>query len=549
MFNILSFMDKDKSSQPFANRKAVMRWLDELPQSDILTTHAHILGALIRLRNQDTDYDKDKLEVLMALDEYARPLQATLCERYLRTIRMSTAMEAKLWQAIYAFYTEISLAYYSYITVNIADPTQGKLAPYLPQIALRVLFDIGNIFKWRFFHYDSPDEKLWRMLHKLFRIAETKAFVSKAIPLYGNDQSSCVNQYVRALLLTQIHPSALEAKQIEMADTWLLQWVQLVHLEKFPKAGHHHFYVDLDIPAGASAVTDRPYPESCLCWDASTLLGQLRRTQEKLQLPHKSVKSGLDARLPEYRKMLDYVELQWDPNNLGKLRKSPRIATRKVLNVVHGFNAICSVVKDSEKDTEQVIGYDDHIRYAEMVDIQLYGFVTEITRARQKKASSGFTSTEVSCESWGAEDESAEGYCAHIPPAKNDWLRLSRLVGVKVENEQHWKIAVVRRLIHSPGSGTHVGMEILGPDPALLMAYSISMGASQAEPDPSSLPSITALLTKPVQNGQLTIIIDSAAYIRNKLFKVNVDQEINILKLGNVLEKGDAWVHVQASLA
>ncbi|ARU32483.1 hypothetical protein CAP31_12820 [Sulfuriferula sp. AH1] len=553
MFNILSFLDKDKTpADPLANMKSVMRWLNELPVADTLATHAQILSALIRLRNNNGDYDTEKLAVLMALDEYARPLQTLLSEQYLRNTRMSTAMEAKLWQAIYAFYTEISLAYYSYISVNIGDPTQTRIAPLVPQLTLRVLHDLGNIIKWRFFHYDQPDEKLWRMLHKLYRIAEIQGFVNRTIPLYTGTESRCVDQYVRALLLTQLHPSALPARQIEMADSWLLKWVRLVQLDKSPKPAQHHFYVDLARPAGASVVTEQPYPDSCLCWDASTLLGELRRTRDELLASPDRAQSGADMRQPEYLKMLDYVELQWNPANLGKLRKSPRIAARKTLCVVHGFNTICSIVKNSAPDTEQVLEYDADIKYAEMVDIQLYGFITEATRTRQHQSVPKPSLSETPCENWGMEDESSEGYRASIPAEKNDWLRLSRLVGIKVEKEQHWKVAVVRRLFRGAGSGTQVGMEVLGQHPVLLMFQPLNTNlalATKTEQTLNAELSIAVLLTGPIHNGQLTLIMDSAEYTGNKLFKVTIGQNPSIVKLGRMLEKGDAWIHVQATIS
>jgi cyclic-di-GMP-binding protein len=551
MFNILSFLEKDKTpADPLENRKSVTRWLSELPGTDTFAAHAKILDALIRLRNKNANYDVEKLEILIALDEYARPLQAILNEQYLRNTRMSTAMETKLWQAIYAFYNEINLAYYSYITVNIADPSISKLAPFLPQITLRALHDLGNLFKWRFFHYDQPDEKLWRMLHKLYRIAEAQGFVNRPILLYAATESTCAEQYIRALLLTQIHPSALPAKQIEMADAWLLRWVRLVRLEKSPNPEQHHFYVDLSKPVGAAAVTEHIYPSTCLCWDASTLLGQLRRTRDDLLANKETAQLGTDVRLPEYLKMLDYVEQQWDPANQGKLRKSPRIATKKLLAVVHGYNAICTVIKNSTPDKMQIQEYDADIKYAEMVDIQLYGFVTEATRTRAHQSTPQPKLTETHSEDWGMEDESNEGYCARIPPEKNDWLRLSQLVGVRAEHETQWKVAVVRRLFRAPGSGTHVGMEVLAQAPNLLMFHALNPKVTLAESEhviSTELP-IPVLTTSTIADDQFSLIIDSANYTGSRLFKVTIGSTLHIVKLTQALEKGDAWIHVQASI-
>ncbi|MEQ1668277.1 MAG: hypothetical protein ABL868_07475 [Sulfuriferula sp.] len=551
MLNIFSFFDKVKpATDPLTNRKTVTRWLAELPKTDAAATHADILNALIRLRNKDSDYNPDSLEVLMALDEYALDLQNTLCQQYLRNTRMSTKIEAKLWQAIYAYYSEMSLGYNSHITVLVTDPSLTKLQQHLPTITLRALHHLGNLFKWRFFHYEQPDEKLWRMLHKLYQVASSRGYESQNIPMYNEVPTRCVSQYVRALLLTQIHPSALPAKQIEIADTWLQQWVSLVKLDKHPVFSQHHFYVDTTQPAGAMPVIDQSYPADFLCWDASMLLGQLRRTKDELQASQAPANSPIN--IADYMKTLDYLELQWDPINLGKLRKSPRVPVKKILNVIHGFNKICSVVKDTEEDTDHIQEYDADIKYAEMVDIQLYGFVTEATRNRQHQNLPQPGTADVSCENWGVEDESLEGYRTHIPSSKNDWLRLSRLVAVKNQEEKSWRLAAVRRLFRAPSAGTHAGMEIIAQKPLVLMLHTAGTAnlpqlslAEDANAINADLP-IPVLMTTAITNGQFNLIIDGAQYTGNRTFKVTMGNETHLVKLAHVLEKGDTWLHVQA---
>lgn len=551
MLNIFSFFDKVKpSADPLTNRKTVTRWLAELPNTDAVATHAEILNALIRLRNKDSDYNPDSLEVLMALDEYALSLQNTLCQQYLRNARMSTAIETKLWQAIYAYYNEMSLGYNSHITVIITDPSLAKLQQHLPSITLRALHHLGNLFKWRFFHYEQPDEKLWRMVHKLYQVASSRGYENQNLLMYNETQSKCVSQYLRALLLTQIHPSALAAKQIEIADTWLQQWVSLVKLDKHPKFSQHHFYVDTTQPTGAMPVVDQSYSADFLCWDASMLLGQLRRTKEDLQSRKAITNSQIN--IPECLKTLDYLALQWDPINLGKQRKNPRLPVKKILNVIHGFNKICSVVKDTEEDTEHIQEYDADIKYAEMVDIQLYGFVTEATKNRQHQNLPQPDSADVSCENWGVEDESLDGYRTRIPSSKNDWLRLSRLVAVRTQGEKRWKLATVRRLFRAPSAGTHAGMEIIAQKPVVLMLHTSGAAnpsqltlADNANAINADLP-IPVLMTTAITNGQFNLIIDGAQYTGNRTFKIIMGNESHLVKLAHVLEKGDTWLHVQA---
>lgn len=554
MFNMLSFFNETRlPPDPFATRKTVALWLDELPNADTAATQTKILDALVQLRDENKHQQKDHLEVIMALDDYAQPLLATLSEQYLRNSRMSTAMETKLWQAIHDYYSEISIAYYSVISIAVANPTQSLLGPFIAVISLRALHNLGHLFKWRFMHYDQLDENLWHMLHDLYKVAESREFINQPMALYNAAESSCANQYVRALLLAQIHPSTLQAKQIELADGWLLKWVHLVEIATTPTTGRYHFYVDLTKPAGAEPIANPTHPDSCRCWDASLLIGQLRRIRSEIKKRQQNPKTENDPRLPEYLKVLDYIELQWNPGNLGKLRKDPRRAAKKILQVVHGFNAIRNIIKDGTTHKDSVPEYDAQVKYAEMVDIQLFGFVTMATRNRNEKTLAQSKAAETPYENWEAENESAKGYLARSPSNKHDSLRLGCLAGLKSEGDEHWQIAVVRRLSKPRNATTRIGMEVLAQKPALLTLQALSklpqLGTSVGkQPASPNTEPIAALLTSTIQDGQLTLIIEIPQYAKERQFKIITEQSSTLITLGNILEKGDSWICVEASL-
>lgn len=546
----LPFNTKKPNLNPFANRKNVTQWLSELSAADIAGTLEQVIRALQDLRKQHGQIaETDRLEVVMAIDDYAQPLLHTLSTQYLRNSRMSSAMESKLWRGIYSYYNELSYAYHEAIDPELTrtDTTQPKAI--LQKISLRTLHSLGHVFKWRFIHYDLPGEELWQMLHNTYRYAEEGGFENELIPLYGSNGSRCSNQYMRALLLSQIHASSLLPKQIEMADIWILKWVHLVEIEKKPVPGRHHFCINLSRPAGVEPVTDQSFTDDCRAWDASTLLGQLRRTREVITTSKPNSTTESDARLPEYLKMLAYAELQWTPGNLGKLRKNPRVAANKILNVLHGFYIICTALKTADTANHEGGAYhsDSGIRYDEMIDIQLYGFVTESTRNRQQSAFSQPKKTNLPFENWMTENESKKGYLACSPPSDNNWLRLGCLAGVRVDQEQ-WKIAVVRRLFRDRDDNTHVGMEVFAQTPILLTLQPLqSLSTDVGTPVPDN-GSIMAIMVSAPRNGHFSLIIDSVQYSRERQFKTVLEQKTLLVSLNRVLEKGDTWILAGASV-
>lgn len=537
------FTTQKPKLDPYANRKTVAQWLAELSTTDIDATYEHILLALQALRQRNGEMaESDRLDVAMAIDDYAQSFIHTLSTQYLRNSRLPSSVGTKLWRNIYSYYNVLSHLYYE----AILSPSRHPVG-LLPEINLRALHNLGNLFKWRFFHYDLPDENLWLMLNNAYRNAEDSGFATRLIPLVGTTEARCSNQYMRALLLSQVHASSLLVKQIEMADLWLLKWVHLIEIEKNPTAERHHFCVDLTKATGAEPISSQAYSDSYRAWNASALLGQLRRTREEITTSKPNSPTESDARSPEYLKMLAYAELQWTPGNLGKLRRNPRMDTHRILTVIHGFYLLCTALKVGDTPGDDVSGYDANLRYDEMIDIQLYGFVTDTTRNRQRQSATTSKKIALPVENWATENISQKGYLACSPASNNNWLRLGCLTGVR-EDQQQWKIAVVRRLFRDQENNTHAGLEILAQAPMLLTLLPVAGPSTATRMPAADDGSLMALMISTPRNGHFSLIIDSVQYARERQFRTILEQKNLLISLDRVLEKGDTWTLVGASV-
>jgi hypothetical protein len=176
---------------------------------------------------------KERLQVLMHLDEHARDMQFSLCSQYLRNPRMSKVIESRLWTAIHAFYWEITRGYHAFLMDFVANPGGSKIQATVPTITARAIRGFSDIFKWRYFRYEKVEEKLWLRLHNLYRISEFDGFQNNRFKLYPNDvsPSSCTEEYAQALLLSPLGAGSLTPKQIEMVDHWLDNWSEQTTLD------------------------------------------------------------------------------------------------------------------------------------------------------------------------------------------------------------------------------------------------------------------------------------------------------------------------------
>jgi hypothetical protein len=177
-FARLSPFGKDVND-PLTNIKSASRWVESLPIGDAFKCQEAILGGLKRFNENSTQFTKDRLAVLMLLDEKSQDLQDTLIRQYLRNPRMSRSVESQLWHAVYGFYWEVARAYHGFAMSFAGSAGKSHLEGQIPLITLRAIRAFGHLLKWRAIRYLPAGEKLWLRLHNLYRIAQSEGFTGK----------------------------------------------------------------------------------------------------------------------------------------------------------------------------------------------------------------------------------------------------------------------------------------------------------------------------------------------------------------------------------
>lgn len=559
MFNILSMLHKNSAeSDPLGSLKTITRWINDLPAGDVFNAHEQVLHKLGEFNAQNAQYGKERLGVLLLLDEYARSLQTSLSQQYLRNPRMSRVMESRLWHAVYNFYWEVARAYHGFIMSYVANPAGNPLKASIPQITLRTVHNFGNAFKWHYFRYEKPEGKLWLRLHNLYRVAEFEGFSKTELTLYPQNgrTTRCMDQYNRALFLGQLDTSVLYPKQIEMADQWLCQWSHLIEHESQFNPGSHVFYVALSDGVGARRIRNTEFSESCRFMATARLHEKIQLTRSALQNGESPALLGLgeDCRLPDCFEILDYAERQWGPLDKREQRKSPRTSAKKIIDVVHGFNEICAVVKQGNNGADVLHEMDTELKYDEMIDMKLYGFVTESTRTRNRHATPVPSEKIPPHERWVMEDMSEHGLGTSVPADSNDWVRLGSMVALKVERDASWKIGVMRRLLHADDGLLQVGIEILSHKPQMLLLRPQSVNVLQGytvdgvETTDAALP-VPVIFTALINNNRGELLMEAAQYASGRSFQSSIDAQKGTIRLRDVIEKGDGWMRVAVDIA
>lgn len=554
MFNVMSLFGSGKSATDLpGNRKQADQWLETLPENDLHGQQNAIVDLLRRLdaeiQNPHSDL-VDTLEVIDTIDHHIQPLQETLTQQYLRSPRLAPQLENKLWTAIFRYYDVASRLYLNCLhkAQSGSQPKSGH-SGLAQKLCARGLYNLGNAFKLKFLRYGSPDAEMWTILHSFFMSAETGGYEKRMTNVYSNHEYSCTSLYLRVEMLAMSHPGSLSPEQIELIDKWLLNATGDISIDRNPRPGRHHYFIDLAHSHGALPVGATSYPDTCRGWDMSTLILQLQRTRASL-IQAKST-GGVDS-ANRYRLVtaLEYAEKQWNPGHLGKLRKFPRNKSTRQIATVHGLADLCAVVHGQESETDGVNpDTAAEIRYTETVDLQMYGFITENTKQRNSQLLGSVHKPLPAPDMWDTENESQNGYLIKFPSQHNSWLHLGSLIGALDPTDHQWRVCVVRRLIRTQQPLSMAGIQVITSSPMVLLLQPLQSESRSGETS-MRLTSSRALLTTPIQNDHFTLILDSSNYAKSRVYKFQISptQPVMYFRLGRVLEKGDLWIHTEALL-
>lgn len=537
---------KKGEDDPLSDLKTVSRWMQELPTGDIYTAQERVVQSLIQFNHADLPMSKERLQVLMHLDEQARDMQHSLCTQYLRNPRMSKVIESRLWTSIHAFYWEITRGYHAFLMDFVANPGGSKIQAVIPVLTARAICGFADIFKWRYFRYERADEKLWLRLHNLYRIAEFDNFQTNRFKLYTTDgkPSSCMEEYVQALLLAPLGAGSLTPKQIEMVDHWLDNWSELTPLDSSYDAERHFFMVDTAQGQALRRIRPNTSPEPSYRFiNTFPLLERLEETERALKsgaLPP-SLGLGEEFRLPDGYDLLTYAAGEWAANSVRDRRASERKPTSGRCEVVRDLSNISNRIR-LEMEIAHGTGHTKHMSHEEILDIKLYGFVTERTKSALSQRQASGQDTPV--ERWPLHDRSETGIGLVLKTEESEWVKVGKLLALRHDPAENWRIGIIRRITRQDGETRTVGIQTVEAVPRLVQlepAEDKEQSYSVDDAEYSETPQSDALIF-PTLAGSDVIVMESSKYAYARIYKMRDMSDVKSIRLEAAQDKGEGWL-------
>jgi len=547
---MFSFLKKKKDDQGvLSNLKTITRWVQDLPAGDIYSAQEEVVQNLIQFNHAESNFSKDRLQVLMHLDEATRDMQSSLCMQYLRNARMSKSIETRLWIAIHAFYWEITRGYHGFLMDFIANPGGSKIQMSIPLITSRAIRGFADIIKWRYFRYEQADEKLWLRLHNLYRIAEFDNFSNTAVTVYSTDaeQRTPAQEYGQALLLSLVGNGSLAAREIEMVDQWLDNWSDLIRIDSLYDPGSHTFYVDTSKGQGLKRSRNQTSDPALRFVSTTDLLKHLRDITESLKSGAPPATLGLteDFRLPEGYDLINLVDKEWAVLDDRDRRVNQRIPQPGQWKVIHDLNNICNELSKAEN---KVKSNRSPISPEEILDIKLYGFVTERTKDKGLEQQRE-TALQSRYELWEQADSSETGLGFHINPLSNEWIKVGKLIALSLRDDNAWRLGIVMRLARKDEDHRLAGIKLMSEQ---FQAVTLKMDNADAtggyvvdELDlPSGSQNLKAILLTN-EEKQEYLLISGADYAKNRQYQLRSPFDPSrLIRLEAVEDSGESWLKV-----
>ncbi len=529
---------------PLSSVQATTRWAQNLPIGDALKAQGEILAEVKRFNDENAPHSKERLLILMLLDEKGQHTQAVLSRQYLRNPRMSRTVESQLWHAIYHLNWEVLRAYHNYIIEYSRSPAKSHLKAMMPVVTLRALRGFRRAIKWRTIRYLHPGAKTWARLHQLYQLAETQGFQKTRLLAYPDDahESTCEGEYLHTLMLDQANSGSLYPRQIDLIDTWITGWRDMLQLERNLDPKRHVLTVDMTWDHGARRIRNNNPELSTRYWSTRELLERIRRIQAELHTGTAPARLGLTefARVSESLELLDHLSRQWAPLTGREQRRSPRMAVKKIVEVVHGLPSAIGHIQEDRGTGAPLkgrLGFDEH------ADMAFFGFVTNRTLNRTHPEDAPRRETS-DIERWVMEDESEYGFGATIETSDKDWLRIGTLVGLRADKSAGWMLGVIRRLSRLSDAESSVGIEILPGKPLDILlhghegvAYTVNGRDTR-----SGRAAMPGLLFD--DHYAPSIVIDPACYQRKGIAEYSTGQETKTFQMDDLVDHGEGWIRV-----
>jgi hypothetical protein len=436
-------------NDPLRNAAHASRWIAQLPSGDPGGIQKQALELIADFPTVRGEVGPAQVEALLKVDARLEPVIAQLTQQYTTSYQKSSAVESRLWHAVFDLVKAFIAAYTAALKSGYPRAEQKRWRAIMPWVLVRLAHYRGLDAKYRLFRYSNWIPSQWKDFHELYEFARMRGWQREqlvfGVGAFAKPGISLEQEYLETLLLMRLDSGNFTPDQVEWVARQLSDWTPTLALVP-PPSDAAGFYVDLMGSQGLRR-RDKPHPGSrVMLLDTGPVYA---RVVERMRwLPEQDDEIPKPGDLPprEQRLLLMRLAALFGPDAIAHAPRAARFETAGLARVVVGLPAITRAIAEIDRLPDGA--------HAPGVGASF----DEVTQMVNPTLNPESVARRIRGSEWRLVDRSDTG-CRLIAPAKDAPARLGELIAFK--ESDHWRLAVVRRMQRQHVEEVTVGAEII----------------------------------------------------------------------------------------
>ena len=532
---------------------AAGKWLETLPRANLGETTRRLYQALSELSHVRCK-GRDRFEVLEKIRPHVHYITRGLSQHYLNKPIVLPEKSEKIVQLADTLNTLPALGYCQAFVNLELESRLLKPKETLATCLHRALTEYSCVLVRSYQLYRTPPRRFWQNLHHIYHSAQLQKLTKQRIDDRSQGGGTVEQAYLRPLILACSRCSQLSQRYIEQVFFGLRYWSSEIELRS-KRLESCVFLLDpeQDAPPVYRELADKAPSPGWLGIDTSALQGGSAKLLSKIP----GSKLSVEFKLPEH--VLSQLSMAWSAATLRAAERIPCDETALItvgMNPTHYFAANQSDFELFELEGSDASSRADPYnnkpqnsdpwagsggRDTRDYDINDHWHEGRSERAAvedisytlpQTQNGTGKSESHYHYQRARLMDSSTSGYRIEWPDTIETRIRTGEVIGVKTDDYENWRIAVVRWL--RSDESHQMGVEVIASAATAYSARAMQSGLASGDFQ-------RALLIPGRDSGPLVMLTNITGFATGQTVELIRPGHVMRIKLDEIVDSSTAY--------